>query len=57
MPVISRGESLGIVEAYSHAERPWTRAQINRARIISNQFGSVILALFRSQTAPGALSR
>ncbi len=57
VPVISRGESLGIVEAYSHAERPWTRAQINRARIISNQFGSVILALFRSQAAPGAVSR
>ena len=51
MPVVSRGESLGIVEAYSKAERPWTRAEINRARIISNQFGSVILALFRSRAA------
>jgi diguanylate cyclase (GGDEF)-like protein len=49
VPVVSRGESLGIVEAYSDAERPWTRTEINRARIISNQFGSVILALFRSQ--------
>jgi diguanylate cyclase (GGDEF)-like protein len=51
VPVVSRGESLGIVEAYSHAERPWTRTEINRARIISNQFGSVILALFRSPAA------
>jgi diguanylate cyclase (GGDEF)-like protein len=51
VPVVSRGESLGIVEAYSHAERPWTRTEINRARIISNQFGSVILALFRSTAA------
>jgi GAF domain-containing protein len=51
MPVVSRGESLGIMEAYSTAERPWTRTEINRARIISNQFGSVILALFRSQAA------
>ena len=51
VPVVSRGESLGIVEAYSKAERPWTRAEINRARIISNQFGSVILALFRSPAA------
>ena len=42
VPVISRGESLGIVEAYSKLERPWTRTEINRARIISNQFGSVI---------------
>jgi diguanylate cyclase (GGDEF)-like protein len=50
VPVVSRGESLGIVEAYSDAERPWTRTEINRARIISNQFGSVILALFRTPT-------
>jgi GAF domain-containing protein len=48
VPVVSRGESIGIVEAYSKFERPWTRTQINHARIISNQFGSVILALFRS---------
>ena len=56
MPVVSRGESLGIVEAYSKAERPWTRAEINRARIISNQFGSVILALFRSRARARRLS-
>jgi diguanylate cyclase (GGDEF)-like protein len=51
VPVVSRGESLGIVEAYSKLERPWTRTEINQARIISNQFGSVILALFRSPLA------
>ena len=51
VPVVSRGESLGIVEAYSKLERPWTRTEINHARIISNQFGSVILALFRSPAA------
>jgi diguanylate cyclase (GGDEF)-like protein len=51
VPVISQGETLGIVEAYSRIERPWTRTQINHARIISNQFGSVILALFRSPAA------
>ena len=33
MPVVSRGESLGIVEAYSKAERPWTRgSQQSRPR-------------------------
>jgi diguanylate cyclase (GGDEF)-like protein len=55
VPVVSRGESLGIVEAYSRLERPWTRTEINHARIISNQFGSVILALFRSPAALGQL--
>ena len=54
MPVVSQGESLGIVEAYSRLERPWTRTEINHARIISNQFGSVILALFRSPAALAA---
>ncbi len=47
VPVVSQGETLGIVEAYSEAERPWTRTQINRARIISNQFGSMMQAVFR----------
>ena len=54
VPVVSQGESLGIVEAYSKLERPWTRTEINHARIISNQFGSVILALFRSPAALAA---
>jgi diguanylate cyclase (GGDEF)-like protein len=49
VPVVSHGETLGIVEAYTEVERPWTRTEINRARIISNQFGSVIPAVFRSQ--------
>jgi diguanylate cyclase (GGDEF)-like protein len=42
VPVVHRGESLGLVEAYSNEERAWTRAEINRARIISNQFASTI---------------
>jgi diguanylate cyclase (GGDEF)-like protein len=53
VPVISRGESLGIVEAYSRLERPWTRTEINHARIISNQFGSVIPALYRTPASFG----
>ena len=43
-----------MVEAFSRLERPWTRAEINRARIIATQFGSVILALFRSPAALAA---
>jgi EAL domain-containing protein (putative c-di-GMP-specific phosphodiesterase class I) len=53
VPVVSRGETLGIVEAYSRRERPWTRTEINRARIISNQFGSVILAIFGAPILAG----
>src|SRR6185437_1667853 len=33
VPVVLRGECLGIVEAMCHEERPWARTEINRARI------------------------
>jgi GAF domain-containing protein len=47
VPVVQRGESLGIVEAMTEEERPWTRTEINRARIIANQLASVMESLFR----------
>jgi GAF domain-containing protein len=47
VPVVHRGESLGIVEAMCHEERPWTRTEMNRARIIANQLASVIENFFR----------
>ena len=37
VPVVQRGETLGIVEAMTEEERPWTRTEINRARIVANQ--------------------
>ncbi len=40
VPVILRGETVGLLEAFSGAERPWTRSEINRARIIANQFAA-----------------
>ncbi len=48
VPIISRGETLGLLEAYSQEERPWTRTEINRARIISSQFASAIQGISRS---------
>jgi diguanylate cyclase (GGDEF)-like protein len=45
VPVVCRGERLGLFEAYSTRERPWTRSEINRARIISYQLGPVLEAL------------
>jgi len=47
VPVVHRGESLGIVEAMCHEERPWTRTEMNRARIIANQLASVIQTFIR----------
>jgi diguanylate cyclase (GGDEF)-like protein len=57
MPVVNHGEALGIVEAYSRSERPWTRTQINRARIISNQFASVIQTFVQPRRAEAAEPR
>jgi diguanylate cyclase (GGDEF)-like protein len=45
VPVISRGASVGIIEAYRTDERAWSRAEINRARVIANQFAVVIPTL------------
>ncbi len=47
VPVVHRGESLGIVEAMCNEERSWTRTEINRARIIANQLAPVIQSFFR----------
>ena len=42
LPVSCAGRAIGLFEAYSGRERPWTRSEINRARIISYQLGSVL---------------
>jgi diguanylate cyclase (GGDEF)-like protein len=42
VPVVAAGRSLGVLEIYRHAERPWSRAEVNRARVIANQFAAVI---------------
>lgn len=49
VPVIHAGESVGVIEAYRREERPFARIEINRARIISNQFSSLLYALFGSE--------
>ncbi len=48
VPVVLRGESLGVVEAMTEEERPWTRTEINRARIIANQLAPVIESFLRT---------
>lgn len=48
IPVVMRGESVGIIETYRSDERPWSRTEINRARVIANQFAAVIPTLTAS---------
>jgi diguanylate cyclase (GGDEF)-like protein len=45
VPIVCRGESLGILEAFRDDERAWSRGEINRARVIANQFASLIPSL------------
>ncbi|HEX8856732.1 MAG TPA: EAL domain-containing protein [Thermoleophilaceae bacterium] len=54
VPVVCRGETLGLIEALSRTERPWTRSEINRARIISYQLGSAIDGIARESGAEQA---
>jgi GAF domain-containing protein len=51
VPVVCRDERLGLLEAYTRVERPWTRGEINRGRIISYQLGAVLDGLERVQAA------
>jgi diguanylate cyclase (GGDEF)-like protein len=46
LPVVYAGESIGAFEAYCKQERPWSRTEINRARIMANQIASVIQSVF-----------
>jgi GAF domain-containing protein len=57
VPVISRGTTVGLVEAFAEADRPWTRTEINRARIVAHQLGAVIVSWLASVGATGPHGR
>jgi GAF domain-containing protein len=42
VPVVAGGESIALIEAYSHQERTWSRREIRRARIVANHIGAVV---------------
>ena len=42
VPVTYAGGTNGLLAAFSFEERPWTRTEIHRARIISYQLGAVL---------------
>ena len=45
VPIVFRNRSLGIIEAYTRTERPWTRSEITRARLACSHLGATIFAL------------
>jgi GAF domain-containing protein len=58
IPVVARGETFGLIEAFSFQERPWSATAINRARIVSAQLGAVLAGLDYSEpVAAGSSER
>jgi diguanylate cyclase (GGDEF)-like protein len=51
VPVVAHGRTLGLLEIFSCEKRPWSRMDMNRARIISYQLGAVLESLSRRQVA------
>ena len=41
-PVFIGGETVGLMLAFSSRERPWSRVETSRARVIAHQLGTVI---------------
>jgi diguanylate cyclase (GGDEF)-like protein len=41
-PIVTHGEVTGVMIALSAVERPWTRAETSRARIVGHQLGAVV---------------
>ena len=47
LPICCAGRTIGLFEAYSRAERPWSRFEIGRARIIALQLGATLERISR----------
>jgi GAF domain-containing protein len=47
MPVCCEDRVVGALEAYSRDERPWSRFEIRRARMISHQLGAAVERVLR----------
>jgi hypothetical protein len=45
VPVVARGQTIGLLEAYSRTPRTWTRTEISRARTIAHIVGLTMRAL------------
>ncbi len=51
LPVISRGETVGLLECCRADERPWARSDMDRARIIGYQLGHLLEMLGPTRAA------
>jgi GAF domain-containing protein len=42
LPAMAGGRSVGLLEVARRAERPFTRSEVNRARVIAYQLGALL---------------
>ncbi|GAC1322037.1 MAG: hypothetical protein NVSMB25_16650 [Thermoleophilaceae bacterium] len=47
-PIVSHGEAVGILQCFDASERPWTRSEVSRARIVAHQLGPLVEGLCHS---------
>jgi diguanylate cyclase (GGDEF)-like protein len=52
VPIVGCGRTHGLLAAFSRAERPWSRTETNRARLIAYQLGPA-LERFELESLPG----
>jgi GAF domain-containing protein len=55
VPILYGGLTVGLLEAYATEERPWSRGQIYRARIIAYQLGAVLQRLGAATEVPAEI--
>jgi hypothetical protein len=41
-PIVSRGETVGLLEVYRRIERPWTSVEIDNARLLAQSLAAAI---------------
>jgi EAL domain-containing protein (putative c-di-GMP-specific phosphodiesterase class I) len=51
VPVVNRGTTVGLLEAYSSDDRPWSRTDVNRARIVSYPLATALSNAVREEAA------
>jgi len=42
VPILSEGRGIGLLEAFTHDQRPWSRLDLARARLFAYQFGLLL---------------
>jgi diguanylate cyclase (GGDEF)-like protein len=43
-PIVRRGETVGLLEFYRRAPRPWTGTEVDQARVLANQLSCLLMA-------------